>query len=149
MPGVALHPFESDAPSLNGTVNLLDKFKILNRLLIGFDPSALLPADPPLRHDVDRVLGVAQDMQVFAREARGLGRFEHFEDGSELTEIVRPFWPSARIPAALVNDPRPACGSGVSERGAVCGCGDRHGVMLVEGAQVTASAKSRDEAGHA
>ena len=53
---VALDPFKGDAAPFHGAVDLLDELQVLDGLLVGLRPAAFLPAEPPLGHDVDRVL---------------------------------------------------------------------------------------------
>ena len=72
VPGVALDPLEGDAAPFHGAVDLLDELQVLDGLLVGFRPAALLPAEPPLGHDVDCVLRVGEDVQLFAGLGRGL-----------------------------------------------------------------------------
>ena len=72
VPGVALDPFEGDAAPFHGAVDLLDELQVFDWLLVGLRPAALLPAEPPLGYDVDRVLRVGEDVQLFAGLGRGL-----------------------------------------------------------------------------
>ncbi len=120
---VSLDPLEPVPPAGDGGVDLLHELEVHDRLAVALLPALLLPARHPLRDRVDDVLAVAEDVEVVVDV---LGRPEQFEDGAQLTHVVRAVRPPAGRPAVVVDIPGPACGSGVAEGGAVCGSGDRH-----------------------
>ena len=78
--------------------------------LSAFRPAALLPAEPPLGHDVDGVLRVGEDMQLFAGVGRGL---KQTQNSGQLTQVVGALRPAARVPRVLVHVPGPPRGPGL------------------------------------
>ena len=111
MPSVAFHPFEGYVPPSDDTVNFLNQFKVLDRLLIGFHPTALLPPVHPLRDHVDRILRIGQDMELTVSKPSSFRGLQQLKNSGEFTQIVRPRFPATGIPASGVNDPRPAGGT--------------------------------------